>query len=83
MCDKAVDDFLPALKFVPKWFITSKLVKKLYNASSDDDGILPFDEDSDFLVMKSAFLVYVFIILALMALILMEMILKLLFMPDL
>ena len=83
MCDKAVDDFLPALKFVPKWFITSKLVKKLYYASSDDDDILPFDEDSDFLVMKSVFLVYVFIILALMALILMEMILKLLFMPDL
>ena len=90
MCDKAVDDFLPALKFVPKWFITSKLVKKLYNVSSDDDDdddddddILPFDEDSDFLVMKSVFLVYVLIMLALMTLILMEMIWKLLFMPDL
>ena len=83
MCDKAVDDFLLALKFVPKWFNTSKLIKKLYNASSADDDILSFDEDSDFLVMKSVFLVYVLIILALMTLILMEMILKLLFTPDL
>ena len=22
MCDKGVDDFLPALKFVPDWFVT-------------------------------------------------------------
>ena len=31
MCDKAVDDFLPALKFVPGWFVTSKRVRRLKN----------------------------------------------------
>ena len=25
MCDKAVDDCLAALKFVPDWFVTSKM----------------------------------------------------------
>ena len=29
MCNKAIDDFLPALKFVPYWFVTSKMIKKL------------------------------------------------------
>ena len=29
MCDKAVDDCLAALKFVPDWFVTSKMVKIL------------------------------------------------------
>ena len=32
MCDKAFDDFLPALKFVPDCFLTSKMIKKVYNA---------------------------------------------------
>ena len=27
MCDKAVDDCLAALKFVPDWFVTSKIMK--------------------------------------------------------
>ena len=27
LCDKAVDYFLPALKFVPDWFVTSKMVR--------------------------------------------------------
>ena len=27
MCDKAVDDCLAALKFVPYWFVTSKMIK--------------------------------------------------------
>ena len=31
VCDKAVDDFLPALKFVPGWFVTSKRVRRLKN----------------------------------------------------
>ena len=29
MCDKAVDDFLPALKFVPDQVVTRKLNKKV------------------------------------------------------
>ena len=31
VCDKAVDDFLPALKFVPGWFVTSKRIRRLKN----------------------------------------------------
>ena len=46
MCDKAVDDFLPVLKFVPSWFVTSKMIKNLQNALfTDNDDILFFDED--------------------------------------
>ena len=45
MCDKAVNDFLPVLKFVPDWFVASKIIKKLHNAIFADD-ILIFDEDS-------------------------------------
>ena len=29
MCDKAVDIFLPTLKFVPDWFVSSKMIKKI------------------------------------------------------
>ena len=29
MCHKAVNAFLPALKFVPDWFVISKMIKKL------------------------------------------------------
>ena len=43
MYDKAVDDFLPALKFVPDWFVTSKMIKRLHNALFTDDDILFFD----------------------------------------
>ena len=32
MCNKAVDDFLPALKFVRDWFVTSKMIKRLLTA---------------------------------------------------
>ena len=45
MCDKAVDDFLAALKFVPDWFVTSKIIKKLHNALFIDDDILFFSGD--------------------------------------
>ena len=46
MCDKAFDDFLPALKFVPDLFVTSKMVKKLFTALYADDNILYFIENS-------------------------------------
>ena len=32
MCDEAVDDSLAALKIIPDWFVTSKMIKKLYTA---------------------------------------------------
>ena len=28
MCSNAVDNYLPVLKFVPDWFVTSKIVQK-------------------------------------------------------
>ena len=41
MCDKAFDDFLPTLKFVPDWFVTKKWIYLFA-----DDNILFFDEYS-------------------------------------
>ena len=38
MCDEAVDDCLAALKFVSDWYVTSKIIKKLYTALYGDDG---------------------------------------------
>ena len=29
LCEKAINDFLPTLKFVPHWFATSKKIKNL------------------------------------------------------
>ena len=46
MCDKAVDDFLPALKFVPEWFVTSKMIKNLDNALFANDHIIFINEAS-------------------------------------
>ena len=43
--DKAVDDFLPALKFVSNWIVTSKVIKKLDNASFANDDIIFIIED--------------------------------------
>ena len=85
MCDKAVDDFLSALKFVPDWFVTSKIIKKLHNALFTDDDILFFMKIlvmSHFPVMKWVFLVKILIIITLMMLIFMKMILKILFMSE-
>ena len=28
MCDKAVDDCLAAIKFLPNWLVTSKMIKR-------------------------------------------------------
>ena len=46
MCDKAVDDFLAALKLIPDWFVTSKMIKKLYTALYADENILYFNKNS-------------------------------------
>ena len=46
MCNKSVGHFLPALKFVPDLFVTSKVIKKLLTALYADDDILFFDEYS-------------------------------------
>ena len=46
MCYEAVDDCLPALKFVPDWFVTSKIIKILFAALYADENVLYFNEDS-------------------------------------
>ena len=51
-------NFLTSLKFVSDQFVTSKMIKKLYNALFADDDILFFDEGSGnvtFQVMKWIF----------------------------
>ena len=40
MCDKAIDSCLPALKLVPDWFVTNKMLKKFVN------GVF-FNDDKD------------------------------------
>ena len=45
MCDKGVDYCLVALKFVPDWFVTSKMIKILFTAFCTDEIILYFNED--------------------------------------
>ena len=41
MCDKAIDAFLPALKFIFGWSFARKMLEKFDNAVfSDDDGNL-------------------------------------------
>ena len=57
MCDKAVDDFVSRLKFVPDWFVTDKMIKKLHIGLIGYDDILFVDEDSGNLVMKWVLLV--------------------------
>ena len=44
--DEAADDFLAAVKLIPDWSVTSKMIKKLYTALYADYGLFFFDEDS-------------------------------------
>ena len=43
MYDYIVDDFLPALNFVPNWFVASRMIKKKFSALHADENILYFD----------------------------------------
>ena len=45
-CDKVVDVFLSALKFVPDWFVTNKMIKKLLTVLCADHDILFYDKNS-------------------------------------
>ena len=45
MCNK-IDGFLPALKFVSNWFVTSTIITGLLTALYADENILYFNEDS-------------------------------------
>ena len=46
MCDEAVDASPAALKYIPDWFGTNKMSKKLYIALYADDGLPILDDDS-------------------------------------
>ena len=39
MFDETVDDFLPTLNFVFDWFVTSKMIKKLFTALYADENM--------------------------------------------
>ena len=46
ICDNAVDDSLAAMKLIHDWFVTSKMIKKPFNALYTEKNILCFNEDS-------------------------------------
>ena len=45
MCDKAADDSVAALKIIPDWFVTSKMIKELFTPLYAVENILYFNED--------------------------------------
>ena len=47
MCDEAADDSPTALKLIPDWFVTSKIIENLYTVLYADENKLFFNEDSD------------------------------------
>ena len=44
--DEAVDGSLAPLKFIPAWFVTSKMIEKIHTTLYVYDGLHFFDEDS-------------------------------------
>ena len=52
MCNKAVDDLLPALRFVPDWIVTSKMIKKIPTALYADDNMFYFNKVSGNVVLS-------------------------------
>ena len=59
MCDKAVSDFLPALKFVFDWSFTNEIIKKLHDIlfANNDMFINGDSHNVTFLVVKWVYLV--------------------------
>ena len=85
MCYEAVDDYLPALTFIPDWFVTSKILEKFHNAllHNDDIRFLMKILIKSLTLISNYILLQIFIKLILMKImILMKMILILLFMSD-
>ena len=50
MCDKSVNSYLPALKFVLDWFVASKMVEKIVNAVFSNYCIF-VDDINSYMVM--------------------------------
>ena len=53
MCDKVVDSSLLALKFVPDWFATGRIIEKLDSAVFPNNYVPFGDLDSDFIAFFS------------------------------
>ena len=62
MCDEALNDSLAALKLIRNWFVTSKMIKKLFTVLHADEHTLYFNEE----IVKWLLLILIFIILILM-----------------
>ena len=45
-------DIIAALKLIPDWFVTSKIIKKLFTALYADENIFHFNEDSSNVVFS-------------------------------
>lgn len=56
MCNKVVDYFISGIKFLPDWFVTSKMIKKLFTVLYTDDNILFLINIPHFFVTKWLFL---------------------------
>ena len=52
MCDKAVNAFLAALKFVPDGFVTKKMIKKLDDDLFANNDIIFVTEDSNYVTFS-------------------------------
>ena len=59
VCREAVDDCVSALKFVPNWFATDKMIKKLHEAlfANNISFLMKILVKTNFLVVKWQFLV--------------------------
>ena len=53
MSDKAADSFLPTLKFVSDWFVTSKMTENFDKPVFSIDDMVLGDIDSDFITFFS------------------------------
>ena len=53
MCDKAVDFFLPTLKFASDWFVTYKMLQELDDFIFSNDDIVFVNKDSDNVIFSS------------------------------
>ena len=85
MCNKTLDVFLRTLKFLPDWFVTSNMIKKLDDDLFSNDDMIFINKDSNNVTCFSDqssvdLIVQILIISALMVLTWIKMILKLLFM---
>ena len=56
MCNKAVDAFLPALKFAPDWLVTNKMIEKLDNSVFSNNGMVFGDTGSGIVIFFSFYI---------------------------